>query len=312
MAGKKEVEHRITVRAPADEVYRLVADVTGWPTVFPPTVHVEQRDLGGGAEQIRLWATANGEIKTWTSRRLLDPLARRVEFRQEKSQPPVAEMGGTWIIEPLSASESSVRLLHDYSAVGDDAGALEWIERAVDRNSGLELAALKEKAEAGGDELVFSFDDTVQMGGSAADAYDFLYDAAKWSERLPHVACVRLSEDVADLQLLEMETKAKDGSTHTTTSVRVCFAGERIVYKQTVLPALMSLHTGEWLVRQAGDDLLVTSRHTVAIKPEAVSGVLGSSATISTAKQYVRTALSTNSLATLNHAKAYAERFGAA
>ena len=36
-----EVEHEVTVRAPAAELYRYIADVENWPRLFPPTVHVE-------------------------------------------------------------------------------------------------------------------------------------------------------------------------------------------------------------------------------------------------------------------------------
>ena len=56
------------------------------------------------------------------------------------------------------------------------------------------------------------------------------------AERLPHVARVVLTEDTPGLQFLEMDTRTKDGSTHTTKSVRVCFPDTRIAYKQITLP----------------------------------------------------------------------------
>jgi aromatase len=74
-----------------------------------------------------------------------------------------------------------------------------------------------------------------------------------------------------------------------------------------VLPALMNLHTGQWLLREQGDHLTVTSRHTVAINEANVTTVLGDGASVADARAYVRTALSTNSLATLRHAKDYAQ-----
>jgi aromatase len=113
----REVEHEIEIRAPAEAVYRAIAEVTNWPQLFPPTVHVEYLERGEEQERIQIWATANGEAKTWTSRRVLDPKALRVKFRQEVSQPPVSAMGGTWVIEPISDGESLVRLLHDYRAI---------------------------------------------------------------------------------------------------------------------------------------------------------------------------------------------------
>ncbi|GAA4136215.1 aromatase/cyclase [Actinomadura keratinilytica] len=307
--GVREVEHEITVAAPAAQVYDLIAQVENWPRLFPPTVYVDHVDKGDTEERIRIWATANGEIKNWTSRRRLDRERLRIEFRQEVSSPPVAAMGGTWIIEPLTADTSRVRLLHDYRAVDDDPEKLAWIDRAVDRNSTAELAALKSNAElvAGEQDVLLSFEDTVEIDGSAKDVYDFLNEANLWKERLPHVAEVRLTEETPGLQVLRMDTRTKDGSTHTTESVRVCFPHHKIVYKQLVLPALMNLHTGYWLLTEHDGGVTATSQHTVIINTDNIAKVLGEDADLDRARTFVRTALSGNSSATLGHAKEYAE-----
>lgn len=308
--GLREVEHDITIDAPADAVYRLIAEVENWPRIFPPTIHVERVAHGDREERIEIWATANGEAKHWASRRTLDPERARITFRQEVSTPPVASMGGTWIIEPLSAGSSRVRLLHDYRAVDDDPEGLEWIDKAVDRNSRSELAALKENVELAhaSAELTFSFEDTVVIEGSAEDAYGFIDEAGLWVERLPHVASVRFSEDTPGLQVLEMDTRAKDGSTHTTKSYRVTFPHHRIAYKQVTLPALMTLHTGVWTFEERAGRTTATSQHTVVLNTANIARILGEEATVADARDYVRTALSTNSRATLGHAKDHAER----
>lgn len=306
----KEVEHEIVISAPATSVYQLIAKVANWPRIFPPTIYVDQVESYGRGERIQIWATANGEAKSWTSRRVFDPYGLRIEFRQEVSSPPVASMGGTWIIETLSATESRVRLLHDYSAVDDDPAGLAWIDEAVDRNSRSELAALKsnvEFAHAAAD-VTFSFTDTVQINGSAKDAYDFINDAHLWQERLPHVARVRLTEDTPGLQTLEMDTRAKDGSTHTTKSYRVTFPHHKIAYKQVTLPALMALHTGIWTFKENDEGVAASSQHTVVLNTDNITKILGPDADVAQARDYVRTALSTNSTATLNHAKDYAEK----
>ena len=307
--GLREVEHEVTVSAPAADVYRLIADVANWPRIFPPTIYVDHVERGEREERIRIWATANGEAKNWTSRRTLDPDALRIEFRQEVSTAPVATMGGTWIIEPLSETESRIRLLHDYTAVDDDPKSIEWIDEAVDRNSRSELAALKTNVElaTASEELTFSFEDTVQINGSAKDVFDFINEAHLWSERLPHVATVRLDEDSPGLQTLEMDTRAKDGSVHTTRSYRVCFPHEKIAYKQTTLPALMNLHTGYWTFRENETGVAASSQHTVVLRAENITTILGPDAGVAEATEYVRTALSTNSRATLGYAKDYAE-----
>ncbi|MFE3718137.1 aromatase/cyclase [Streptomyces cyaneofuscatus] len=305
----REVEHTVEVGAPAAEVYRLIAEVENWPRIFPPTIHVDHVEHNGDTERIRIWATANGQPKNWVSHRTLDPDALRIEFRQEISAPPVAQMGGTWIIEPLGENQSRVRLLHDYRAVEDDLKSLEWIDQAVDRNSTSELAALKTNVElvtAHTDRTV-SFEDTLHIKGSAKNVYDFLNEAQLWTERLPHVGRVDLTEDTPGLQRLEMDTVTKDGTSHTTASIRVCFPHERIVYKQLSLPALMTLHTGYWELSEDTDGVTATSQHTVIVNTDRITGILGPDADLAQARTFVQNALSTNSRATLEHARTYAE-----
>ncbi|MFJ3880918.1 aromatase/cyclase [Streptomyces sp. NPDC090077] len=307
--GLREVEHEITISAPAAAVYRLIAEVTNWPRIFPPTIYVDHTPAGANEERIRIWATANGEAKNWTSHRTLDPEGLRITFRQEIPAPPIAAMGGTWIIEPLGEGESRVRLLHDYRAVDDDADSLAWIDEAVDRNSKTELAALKTNVELAhaAEDLTFSFEDTVQINGSAKDVYDFVNEADRWEERLPHVATVRLVEDTPGLQELEMDSRSKDGSLYTTKSYRVTFAHRKIAYKQTTLPALMTLHTGYWTFTENAEGVAASSQHTITLNTANIAAVLGEQATVEDAREYVRTAVSNNSRATLGHAKAYAE-----
>ncbi|MCQ6556746.1 aromatase/cyclase [Streptomyces sp. C10-9-1] len=307
--GTHHTEHTITVAAPARRVFDLIVDVGRWPETFPPTVHVEHVERGGTEERIRIWATANGEVKTWTSRRLLDRDRLRVRFRQEVSQPPVAAMGGEWVVEEVSATESRVRLLHDFRPVGDDPGKAAWIDRAVERNSGAELAALRHAAERDGGraDLVLAFEDTVELAaGGARDAYAFVNEAHLWSERLPHVVGTVLVEDVPGVQTLEMETRSPDGATHTTDSVRICFPHDRIVYKQLRTPALMTAHTGRWLFREDARGARITSAHLVVLDEEAVPAVLGPDASLADARAFVRSALGRNSTTTMEHAAAHA------
>lgn len=305
----RETEHEVNVSAPAARVYALIADVDKWPEIFPPTVHAECVNRNGNSELIRIWATANGAAKTWTSRRQHDPERMSIAFRQERSQHPVGGMGGTWIVEPISESECHVRLLHDFFAASGDPADLDWISQAVDHNSMAELRALKTSAELTGPEQLITFADTVEVDGSAKDVYAFLNEAQLWHERLPHVARVSLEEETSGLQVLEMDTATKDGSVHTTRSVRVCQPHSSIVYKQIVLPPLMALHTGRWLIKaRGGGGVSVTSRHTVRINATRIADVLGAGADVLTAQEAVRKALSANSLTTLRTAKSFAER----
>ncbi|GAA2879355.1 actinorhodin polyketide synthase bifunctional cyclase/dehydratase [Actinoplanes cyaneus] len=299
--------HTLTVAAPADTLYALVADVTRWPVIFEPTVHVRLLEHDGHSERFQIWATTNGEVKTWTSRRTLDPRARTITFAQERSQAPIGSMGGAWHFREVPGGTEIV-LDHDFTAVGDDPAALDWITRAVDHNSPVELAALGRVAQGGHpiDDLVFTFEDLVRLPGAAADAYEFVNRSDLWPDRLPHVSRVTLREEPPGVQDMEMDTVTADGSAHTTRSIRLCFPAEQIVYKQLVPPALLTGHSGSWEFHTGVEGTVVIARHTVAINPATITTVLGPSATVADARRFLRDALGANSRATLTHAGAYA------
>jgi aromatase len=303
------LEHSIAVSAPPSAAFRVIADAVNWPLVFLPTIHLDRDDLGGGEERIHVWALANDEVKAWTSIRKLDPDRLTVQFRQEKSSPPIGAMSGQWIVEAQPDGGSLVRLLHDFSAVDDDPAALQWIADATDRNSQTELATLKAAAEQADerDSLTVQWDDSVPSTGAADDAYEFVWNAREWPSRLPHVGRMRLEEPEPNVQVMEMDTVTKDGSAHTTKSIRVSLPNRKIVYKQTTLPTLLSVHTGHWLFGDAPEGCLLTSRHTAIIKPEAIAEVLGPDATVQDAREYIQSALTANSRVTMEHARAFAE-----
>ncbi|MBT2388389.1 aromatase/cyclase [Streptomyces sp. ISL-1] len=305
-----EVTHRIDVAASADAVYRIVADVSLWPLYFPPTVRAERVAGDDSDERIRIWAVANGDLRTWESRRRLDPAAHRVRFEQTRPAAPVAAMGGEWSVQERGDGTCTVVLDHHYRATGDDPAALARIAQAVETNSVSELSHLRRAAERGDaeKELLLDFSDTDVIAGSLGDTYDFIYDAAKWPDRIPHVVRMDLREDVSGLQYMEMDTRAPDGSVHTTVSGRVCTPQRRIVYKQTKLPPVLQAHNGEWLFEDAPDGTVkVTSRHQVILDPQAIAALPEPPASLEAARAAVRNSLGSNSRATLARARAFVE-----
>lgn len=301
------LEHSIEVAAPPSAAFRVIAEAEKWPLVFMPTVHLERDDLGGGKERIHVWALTNDKVSAWTSIRDVDADGLTVKFRQEKSTPPIGAMSGEWIVEERDGG-SLVRLLHDFRAIDDDPASVQWIAEAVDRNSHAELATLKAVAEQYElrDSLTVQWDDTVPLSGAAADAYEFVWDCGAWPERLPHVDAMRVTEPEPTIQFMEMDTKTKDGSAHTTKSIRVGWPGQKIVYKQTTPPKLLSAHTGHFLIGETPDGLTLTSRHAAIIRPEMIAEVLGADATIQDARDFIETALTANSRVTMEHASAFA------
>lgn len=307
---RHRTEHTLDVSARPEVLYDLVADVAAWPAVFGPTVHVQHLERGERAERFRIWATVNGGVSDWTSRRTLDPEGLRITFRQERSRPPIASMGGEWRFEALPHGGTRLVLLHDFAAEGDDPETVKWINEALDRNSAEELRALARVAELGHPvrDVVLTFTDTLEFRGAALDAYAFVHRADLWAQRLPHVSRVRLVEEPPGIQDLEMDTVTADGSAHTTRSVRVCEEPSWIAYKQRVTPRLLLGHSGLWeFASGEGGTTVATARHTVVLDPAAVPEVLGAGRTLADARAHVRDALGRNSLATMRHAAAFAE-----
>lgn len=301
---RRHTEHTRVVHAPPGPLYDLVADVTLWPAVFGPTVHASRLEGGPGSERIRLWATVNGRVSDWVSRRTLDPDRLVVGFEQEISAPPVASMGGEWLFRELGDGRTQVVLRHHFTVVDDEPADVTWVQEALDRNSAAELAALARIVETGHppQEIVFSFTDTLALTGPAEAAYEFVARADRWPKLLPHVAGVTLTETAPGVQDLRMETQTADGSTHTTHSVRVCHRPEWIAYKQVVTPELLLGHSGLWTFGEGPDGPFATASHTVALNPQAVSRVLGAGRTTGDARRHVRELLGRNSRSTLSYA----------
>ncbi|MEU3950510.1 aromatase/cyclase [Streptomyces sp. NPDC029526] len=298
---RRHTRHTLVSPAPARALYELAADVRRWPAIFKPTVHVHHLERGPHTERFHLWAMVNGEVKSWVSRRKLDPEGLRIHFDQERSAPPVASMGGEWIFEPLPDGATRITLLHDFTAVDDSPDVLEWINTALDRNSPSELNALSQVAQLCLDDAVFSFTDRVTVARPVREAYGFLHRSDRWPEHLPHVRRVVLGEPAPGVQDMEMDTVTADGSGHTTRSIRVCVTDERIAYKQLVPPRLLLGHSGVWELSETAEGTEVTSTHTVVLNPEGVRNVLGEGTTPAEARRFVQDALSRNSRTTLEH-----------
>ncbi|MFC8081168.1 aromatase/cyclase [Streptomyces sp. NPDC057307] len=315
---RHRAEHTARLAAPAGRAYDLIADVRRWPLLFAPCLHAEVLEAGPGTERVRLWALAGDEIRSWTSRRTLDATSLRVGFRQENSAPPLAEMGGEWRFD-ASGDDTRLVLAHDWilSAPGEEPR--RWVTETLDRNSAAEIGAVtdwarRSEAAGGAGELIFSFTDTLDIAAPAADVYAFLYRADLWPRRLPHVARLDLDSAPAgpatagaETQRMEMETRAADGTSHLTRSIRLCFTDELIVYKQTTVPPPLLGHAGAWTLTPTASGTRVTARHHVALDPDALAARFGPGTSLRAAREKVRDLLGGNSRRTLERARAHAE-----
>jgi len=308
MSALTQADHAAELHGPAERGYQLIADVTRWPVLFGPCVAAEVLEKSATDERIRLWALAGDQVHSWTSWRGFDPGQLRVDFRQEEPSPPVTAMSGRWEFTPAGGTgPARLVLSHAWSTAdpADSAG----IAGALDHNSNAEVGAIRAWADRAEDpdELVFSFTDRVAMRSDPAAVYDFLARAELWPARIGHVRGLDLDEAAEPVaggrvQVMDMLTAGGDGSTHSTRSVRLCFPGERIVYKQTSVPRGLLGHAGEWVVAAVQGGTTVTARHTVALDPAAVGDVFGPGTTLDKARRLAQGLLSGNSRLTLESA----------
>ncbi|MFE1444206.1 aromatase/cyclase [Streptomyces sp. NPDC058739] len=300
------MKRNIHVAAPAGVVYALIADTSKWPLYFSPNIHVESLEFDGEQERIRVWALMAGQLQSWVSARRLDPVERRIDFEQELPSSFQAVLGGVMSVRSVGPRDTVVELGVEFrNAEGLD---VSWLELAARRNSRTQLAELKSVAEQWSrlDELTLTFEDSKRIDGPAEAVYDFLYRAGDWPGLVPYVARVDLTEEAPGVQRIAMETVTEYG-THDTESMRICFphAG-RIICKQITNPALLAAHTAEWSVVPDETGTTVTVRHSVVLREEDITAVLGEGAGLGEARRHVREVLGQNSLTMLTLAREHA------
>ncbi|MFF7734910.1 SRPBCC family protein [Streptomyces sp. NPDC007984] len=294
--------HRIEVAAPAGVVYGFLADAQRWPLFCAPDVYVEQLDLKGLEQRLRIWALHRDGMTSWVTRRTLDPASRRVEFRVEAGPGAVDGMLGVWSVEQLPGGSSALTLVREFAAADGPLPA-DPLDDTLIRG---QLAGLKRLAESWTvlDELVVTVEHAVRVDGPAELVYGFLHRAGAWPGGIPGLREVRLDEEVPGVQLVR--TTAADAERGL--AVRLCFpAAGLIVYSLTEPPALIAGQTGEWSVEPDPTGASVRVRHQVVLDERDVARVLGEGADLSDARRHVRETIARDSAALLGLARRHAE-----
>ncbi|HEY8979012.1 MAG TPA: SRPBCC family protein [Streptomyces sp.] len=309
-AQEIHARHETEIDAPPSTVYDLITDVALWPVIFRPTVHTRVLERTAQGDRFEIWATiSGGRVNTWRSRRAFDPAERRVAFRQDHDNPLFGLMGGGWTCAPLPGGRTRVTLEHRFTPPPDQVDARQRIARELDANGAAELEALRVVSTLPGglEPWCLTFTESIELTGPAQAARDFVWDAGKWPERLPHVAGLDLAEQPGGIQDMTMRTSAPDGTVHTTRSLRVPLPDGTIVYKQTRPPRVLLGHSGRWEFRSG----TLSSTHTVLLDPAGVAEVYGPDVPAREAAQRVRAALAANSRTTMEHADRWSASVGA-
>lgn len=146
--------HTVKVAAPPKRVFELVANVDRWPALLDTLDHVEHLGLDGAGERVRFVPRADGESHGLTMVRELNPKRMQVRFRQVDVEPPVASIGGYWLVVPKGFG-SMVVLDHYFRVLDDDAGVAAVVEEMIAASSTSMLSALRRTMESSSDSVIF-------------------------------------------------------------------------------------------------------------------------------------------------------------
>lgn len=286
-----------TASATIEVVFGLMADVQWWNTFHAPSIHAELLNESSGSKTYRHWWVVDDHtVKNFTATWRTDRIAGAIDFElfpKGEDRPAVV---GQWLLS--DASDETIIAVKFKSTSNEIEADLRGLLDAV-----VDAAEQHEQRQ----NLVVDFEDPLFVSGPLEPAYAYLYDCAKWPERIPHVVRLDLEESPdGQVQFFDMDTHTPDGVPHTTRSVRICVPGNIIVYKQIGLPALLDGHTGHWRFTPTREGVWLGARHTAVIKPSALE-VLGEGTTVDDARKYLRKVLGTNSMGNLRFAKQYAE-----
>ncbi|WP_019819643.1 aromatase/cyclase [Saccharomonospora saliphila] len=304
-----ESEHETTVRAPAREVYRLLTDLTSWPRVFPTTLHLEPLGHDGDQHRVGMWTLSDEQVHTWVALRRYHPERLRMDYRHETPRPPVTDMGGSWQVEALDADRSRVRLSHDVHTSAGDAETLRWIEDTLHDFSTAELEALRVAAEreAAEPDTLLVLTDSVEIACAREEVYDFLFDARRWPERMPHISRASVTENGPDAHILETDMVVESGRTLTTRTARLGLPHHAIVFTHLRLPPIGLAHHVRWLLDSRAGGVGVTAEQTVVVNAAGITDTLGPGVSLSDARGFIRRELGGNARSILEQAKSHCE-----
>lgn len=154
------------VAAPPKRVFELVANIDRWPALFDSYLSVERLGFDGVYERVRFRTRHGGVPRDWTSVRELNPTRLQVRFRQVDFPPPLASMGGRWLVVPKGAG-SIIELDHYYRVADDNPATAARVERDLTATSAAMLEELRQTAEFSGGmaNLIESYSDVVTAEG---------------------------------------------------------------------------------------------------------------------------------------------------
>lgn len=259
------------VAAPARTVYALLTGLETWPRLFPWILHTEPLERDGHDDVVRYWGITDQEtIRTWVSRRRLDPGALRMEFEQQGAVGEVARLGGSWSFDARPDGGTRVEAVHEFELAQDAPMGPGDMAAVFHGRTRAQLARLTECAEglAELDRRTLSFSGTLSVEADPAEVYRVLADPQCWPELVPGIVRARTEDRAPGVHFLEFTETSADGESHTDRTARLLLPPHKVVFKSLAPPPGLTQHHGHWLIAPAPRGTTVTTTQTVVLAPD--------------------------------------------
>ncbi|BBC92296.1 type II toxin-antitoxin system RatA family toxin [Streptomyces griseofuscus] len=107
------VDVELRIAASPDQAWAAVADVESYPGCMDNVESVTVIERGDGRRRTTAWSVRlKGSVLRWTEAEVLDPEARRFDFRQVTGD--LGDFSGHWAVTPNGAAHSTVSLHVDF------------------------------------------------------------------------------------------------------------------------------------------------------------------------------------------------------
>ena len=140
-------ENSVTINAPLDLVWEMTNDVANWPDLFTEYATAEILEQNGNTVRFRLsmHPDENGKVWSWVSERTADPETHTVKAHRVETG-PFEYMNIQWFYEPVEGG-TYMRWVQDFQMKPDAPVDDAWMEANINRNTPIQMQAIKEKVE---------------------------------------------------------------------------------------------------------------------------------------------------------------------
>jgi aromatase len=147
-------DNSIVVDRPLHEVWERMNDLENWTNLFTEYASVDILEREGNTVKFRLTMHPDpeydGKVWTWVSERTMYPEEYRTHSRRiDLSEVPFEYMNIDWYFEPANGG-TRMRWVQEFAMKANAPATEEQAEEYLNKNTAVQMQAIKERLEAAG------------------------------------------------------------------------------------------------------------------------------------------------------------------